>query len=163
VEEKILLTGFYIECERLTVQIAILYDRATFLWLPEDDYQAERQFCDTARAFRRFELSTLVDDQSDVRVLVPSNIKFFLFEYDHSKFLECNKALSKNISIDKGYKIDVKRDAIIAKGLVYLASYLESIYKHYWLASGTLLGGIGLSKNNKISAVVYLVLTRHTD
>ena len=72
---------------------------------------------------------------------MPKDIKRFLFEYDHSEFLECDKSLANTIK-SNFYKQNDKRNENISKDLKLLTKFLESLYIHYWLSGGTLLGSI---------------------
>ena len=90
---------------------------------------------------KRFDLSPLIDDNSN-KFYVPSNLESFLFEYDHSKFLECNREMAKANLRRMGptYRQNLKRNKMIAKVTEHISDTLESFNKHYWLAGGTLLG-----------------------
>lgn len=66
-------------------------------------------------------------------LLIPSNINTFLFDFQNSKFIECNTTLTK-ITQDK-----IKNKKFV-KVLKYVTSKLENMNKRYWLSSGTLLG-----------------------
>lgn len=52
-----ILTSFYIECKRLTIQISIVYERGNFLWIASDDYQVNsdnlKSFGDRPRALNK--------------------------------------------------------------------------------------------------------------
>jgi hypothetical protein len=74
--------------------------------------------------------------------MVPSNIKRFLFEYEHSVFIECNRDLArKNIEkLGPKYNQDIKKNRMILPVVKHISQTLESNYVHYWLAGGTLLG-----------------------
>ena len=140
--EKV-LTNLYIECKLLTLQISIVYDRGDFLWIGSDEYKNEERkyFGDTPRALNSIKLATIVDE-SGKKFNVPSNLKKFLFDYDHSRFLECNTQLAKkNIEkLGKKYAQNEKKNKMVTKVTEHLSDSLEGFYKHYWLAGGTLLG-----------------------
>ena len=66
-------------------------------------------------------------------------MKRFLFDYDHSVFLECNKkALSENEK--QGYKLSSVLHESVKPGLGYITDSLEMMYIRYWLSDGSLLG-----------------------
>ncbi len=73
---------------------------------------------------------------------IPENLKKFFYDYSHSKFLECRSDLVKqNLQLSNGtYQQDTKRNERITPCFVYIAQQLESMYKNYWISSGTLLG-----------------------
>lgn len=142
-KEKI-LTNLYIECKLLTLQISIVYERGDFLWIGSDDYKnehANKYFGDTPRALNKFKLATITDE-SGLEFNMPSDLKRFLFDYQNSKFLECNTYLAKkNIEkIGKKYAQNEKKNKMISPVIEHLSNSLEGFYKHYWLAGGTLLG-----------------------
>ena len=76
-----------------------------------------------------------------MKLYVPSNIDKFLFDYGHSKFVECNKKLAKeNLKLlGSEYKQDNKKNQMIAPVIEHITRTLESLGKHYWLAGGALL------------------------
>ena len=65
-----------------------------------------------------------------------------LFDYNHSRFLECNTQLAKkNLEkIGKKYIQNEKKNKMISVVTGHLSETLEKFEKHYWLAGGTLLG-----------------------
>jgi hypothetical protein len=52
-----ILTSFYIECKNIVIQISIVYERSSFLWIGEDNYsnyiQKIKYFGDTPRALKK--------------------------------------------------------------------------------------------------------------
>ena len=73
---------------------------------------------------------------------VPTNINKYLYDYSHSKFIECNSAMAKeNLEKypDRSFQ-DVELNKKIKPGLMEIKSILESSQKKYWIASGSLLG-----------------------
>ncbi len=83
----------------------------------------------------------MVDDDS-VEFFIPANLDKFLFEYDHSTFLECNRQLAKSNfeKYGKNYTQNESRNKMISPVMQHISRKLESLGKHYWLAGGTLLG-----------------------
>jgi len=80
-----------------------------------------------------------VTDTDSNKHHIPINMKKFLFDYDHSVFLECNKkALSKNEK--QGYKLSSVRHESVKLGLGYITDSLEMMFIRYWLSDGSLLG-----------------------
>ena len=75
-------------------------------------------------------------------IWIPIDIKKFLFDYSHSKFIECNSTMA-NYNLQKyPDKSQQNKDLNnkINPGLIYIKKILESSYKKYWIASGSLLG-----------------------
>lgn len=73
---------------------------------------------------------------------VPFDLGKFLFDYKHSRFIECNRVYAKE-SIQKMngiYVADDKKIKSAQYGLSYVKSVLEGFKRNYWLAAGTLLG-----------------------
>jgi hypothetical protein len=89
----------------------------------------------------RFELSHLIDDELNY-FYVPSSMKRFAFEYNHSGFLECNRELARaNLKkLGPKHSQDLKKNKMVLPVVTHISESLESMYKHYWLAGGTLLG-----------------------
>ncbi len=76
------------------------------------------------------------------KIQIPSDIKKFLFDYQHSKFIECNRKYAKESVKHMGDKYSANELQIIKArdGFVYVKSVLEGMRKNYWLAAGSLLG-----------------------
>ncbi len=74
----------------------------------------------------------------NIQTYIPSPVKQFLFDYDHSKFIECNH----DLSIINAKDIEKNKNKLIKvfNSLSYLTKSLESMHKHYALIEGTLLG-----------------------
>ena len=75
-------------------------------------------------------------------ILIPANIKKFIFDYNVSKFIECNRTLADhNLRvIGEKYKQNEERNKMLLPVMSHISKTLERLYKHYWLAGGTLLG-----------------------
>ena len=90
----------------------------------------------------RFEVN-VVEDSFSHKTYIPSNIKKFLFDYEHSKFIECNRSMAKiNRNLNKtnyGSK-HKKREKEIPVCLEHMLNYLDKNYKRFWMVSGTMLG-----------------------
>ena len=79
-----------------------------------------------------------IKDSENIQIYIPSPIKQFLFDYDHSKFIESkSQALIINAK-----DIEKNRNKLtkVFNSLSYLTKSLESMHKHYALLEGTLLG-----------------------
>ena len=76
------------------------------------------------------------------KIYVPSNIKKFLFDYEHSKFIECNRTMAEiNRNSNKSYRsIQEEKEKKISVCLAYILNQLDSNYKRFWMVSGTMLG-----------------------
>ena len=75
-------------------------------------------------------------------IWIPIDIKKFLFDYSHSKFIECNSTMA-NYNLQK-YPDKSQQSTLlhnnVKPGLFQIKKVLESSYKKYWIASGGLLG-----------------------
>ena len=75
-------------------------------------------------------------------MLIPNDTNQYLYDYDFSKFIDCNKHLHNEIS--KTYNASMKSNLIkkskLTPCLFELTKVLESMKKRYWLTSGGLLG-----------------------
>ena len=69
---------------------------------------------------------------------VPDNLKKFLFDYEQSRFIECNRTLANNNVklMGANYTQNSKRNKMISGVITHISDSLESFYKHYWLAGG---------------------------
>ena len=81
------------------------------------------------------------------KCLIPSDIDQFLFDYKHSKFIECNKEYAQETlkRVGNNYTINQENNKKVKDGLKYLKSVLEGYKKTYWLAAGSLLGNKSLN------------------
>jgi hypothetical protein len=135
--------NIYIKCYTfITIQILIVYERGNFLWIDKDDFFLKsKQFADTPRALSKFELKEYIDENSNL-FRIPLDLDRYLFDYDHSKFIECNSSLAiRSIQInEKKYEQNAEKNAKISKVIEYISEKLENFSKHYWLAGGSLLG-----------------------
>lgn len=87
---------------------------------------------------------TSVYDSSTNTLKIPENLKQFFYEYNHSQFIECNFELAKhNFQQSNGTHYQHKKlYQERAPCLIHIKKKLESMYKSYWLTSGSLLGKI---------------------
>ena len=133
------MSSVYVRCGRFFIQIVILYDRGDFIWINKDSFKLDRKiFGDVARAINRFEIEEIMDQDSN-SFNIPADIKKYLFEYDHSAFLECNVDLAYKI-LSFTYKQNKQKNEEIEKSINFITKKLESYNVHYWLGGGTLLG-----------------------
>ena len=72
-------------------------------------------------------------------VLIPSDLKSFLYNYQNSKFIECDRNLVKR-NKNSFYEQNVTKNERMMSSFRYFTNYLESIHMNYWLFGGTLLG-----------------------
>ena len=91
--------------------------------------------------FKSFTLAS-IHDSGKQTLRIPENLKRFFYDYSHSKFLECNYKMAQSVinSSNGSYNQNDSLNIKIKPCIVYLAQKLESMYKNYWLSSGTLLG-----------------------
>ncbi len=130
-----ILTSLYIECGSVVFQVAVLYKRGSFMWSGKDEKKFfNGKFCDKPRAIRQIK-STIFEET----IYIPKDLQDFLFDYEHSSFLECDEKLAKSL-LSSDYKQNDQLNELISSDLLYLTSSLEAIHKRYWLAAGTLLG-----------------------
>lgn len=74
----------------------------------------------------------------EIKFYIPSKLKSFLYDYNHSKFIECNRLLSER-QIGT-VKINIQKLTKILNSLKCITSTLERMRKDYTLLAGTLLG-----------------------
>jgi hypothetical protein len=75
-------------------------------------------------------------------IKIPENLKKFFYDYNHSKFLECNSEMAKmNFFLSNGtYRQNDTLNTKVKPCFVNIAQELENMLVPYWLSSGTLLG-----------------------
>ncbi len=138
-----ILENTYINCIHFTIQIVVFHPRGDFYLINHDNYtRSKKSFGDITRAIGAFNLTPIFDLNSNNRFNVPANIKKFLFDYKHSRFLECNSTLAnRDLIVDNvKYKQNLNKNLLVAPTLKYATDELSKRYMHYWLAGGTLLG-----------------------
>ena len=77
-------------------------------------------------------------------ISIPDNLKAFLFNYNHSKFIECYEKtpyFNKKL-VEKNPKQNQTKNKIIKPYLKYFKNYFESQQKNFWIISGSLLGNV---------------------
>ena len=133
------MSSVYVRCGRFFIQIVIFYDRGDFIWINKDSLKFDGKiFGDVARAINRFKIEE-IEDQDSNSFNIPADIKKYLFEYDHSAFLECNVDLAYKI-LSFTYKQNKQKNEEIEKSINFITKKLESFNVNYWLGGGTLLG-----------------------
>ena len=72
---------------------------------------------------------------------IPLNVRKFLFDYEHSAFIECNEDLAKKtLSTYFNYFQNPSKNEFVSHEMKHITDSLENLYKDYWLSDGTLLG-----------------------
>ncbi len=154
--ERKVLTNVYLECRSVVLQIVIAYERGSFLWLGSDSdgprsvpRAKERSFGDVPRAMSRTKLQKIVASRGNNNnnitdfYYIPADLDQFLFDYEHSSFIECNRQMAAKTRARMGneYVNKPQRLKMLAGVADYLSETLSVTFrKHYWLAGGTLLG-----------------------
>ena len=67
------------------------------------------------------------------------NYKKFLFDYEHSTFIECNEKLARK-NEHSNYTQNLLKNKKVSKRMNHISNKLEKLFKNYWLADGSLLG-----------------------
>ncbi|RNA08703.1 fukutin isoform X4, partial [Brachionus plicatilis] len=128
----------YIKCEKFYYQVAVMYPRGNFYWIPKDDLKLDhvsKNFGDFNRALNRFK--TVVIEYKSSFLTVPLDTDHFLYQYKHSKFIECNQQLAE--STYKIQKQNAAKNTFFVSRFSYVKDIMESNKKIYWLMAGTLL------------------------
>ena len=122
----------------MLIHVSIFYKRGEFYWIgggsDEDNDEEAMWFGNFPRAMQSFTTNIYKDREL--------NLKRFLYDYEHSKFIECNKtSAERNLNIyGQNYRQTSEHLSRIMPGLQFLSQSLEKFYKNYTLISGTLLG-----------------------
>ncbi|RNA30947.1 fukutin isoform X1 [Brachionus plicatilis] len=105
--------AIYIKCVQFIVHIPIFYPRGNFFWIPCDNYQLNNRvklFNDHQRALNKFHTKAVFENNQNF--IIPVDFEKFIYDYNRSKFIDCNLDLAES----------------------------KSFRKDYWLSAGTLLG-----------------------
>jgi hypothetical protein len=136
----------------LSIQLVIFHQRGNFLWTGKDDLSIKsdkKYYADVARGFQRFEIvKKLINNFS---INIPKDTSQFLYDYNQSKFIECNSELAQKNFIKMGANYTEKAHFkhIISNCTTKLTGFLESKQKYYFLTAGSLLGKISIQFESK--------------
>jgi hypothetical protein len=70
----------------------------------------------------------------------PRNVSHFLWLYNTSEFLECNRILANQMENKYYLYQNISQLNLTILPMRTIAYALNQLEKHYWLAGGTLLG-----------------------
>ncbi len=70
----------------------------------------------------------------------PRNVSHFLWLYNTSEFLECNRILANQMENKYYLYQNISQLNLTTLPMRNIAYALNQLEKHYWLAGGTLLG-----------------------
>jgi hypothetical protein len=70
----------------------------------------------------------------------PRNVSHFLWLYNTSEFLECNRTLANQMENEYYLYQNISQLNLTILPMRNIAYALNQLEKHYWLAGGTLLG-----------------------
>ena len=137
------LTMFLLKYRGYEIAIHVFYKRGTFLWIGSlAVFNSKiRWFNDVPRGIQMLTLTTIYDSMFN-EIKVMENIEKFMFDYEHSKFIECNNEMAKNITLMETGKYEQNKElnSKVFPCMIELVESIESLYKRYWLTSGALLG-----------------------
>ena len=140
--EKLLM--IFLKFKDSQISINVFHTRGSFLWIGASSSTSNlstKWFNDVPRGMQMFRLK-IVEDSKGNEINIPEDIDKYFFDYEHSKFIECNNELAKNISKLQNGKFEQNNElnGKIMPCLNELVQKLENMKKKYWLTSGTLLG-----------------------
>ncbi|CAF3379709.1 unnamed protein product [Rotaria sp. Silwood1] len=131
----------FIEYNQQFIHLAVLYEENSYFLIRKNTVQLpidiKLSYGDTLRVIELSELQFVKDKFS---FAYPRNVSHFLWLYDTSEFLECNRTLADQM--EKEFYLyqnarQVNLTILPMRNIVYI---LNKLKKHYWLAGGTLLG-----------------------
>ena len=76
----------------------------------------------------------------------PRNVPHFLWLYETSEFLHCNRQLADQMENDLHLYQNASQLNITVVPMKNIAFALDKLQKRYWLAGGTLLGNFFFSR-----------------
>lgn len=133
----------FIEINQQFIHLAILHEQKTYFLIEKNHIKLPNDiklsFGDTTRVvlLNRTELSPIKNKFS---FSFPRNISHFLWLYNVSEFIQCNRILANEMENKyRLYQNDSQLNLTIAP-MRNIAYGLNQLEKHYWLAGGTLLG-----------------------
>ncbi len=131
-EKSQIISGLYIECNYIILQILIVNEKNGYYLIDEDNYETRdrKLFGDVPRALSRFKLNKLMIENSN-KYYAPSDINNFIFEYENSKFISCKT---------QNHQPLLNFDTEISNVLKHVTETITSFNTIYWLYGFTLLG-----------------------
>ncbi|CAF3996922.1 unnamed protein product [Adineta steineri] len=129
----------FIEYENKTVHLAILHKYNSYYLVQENTRPLSNNirlsYGDTLRAVEHVET-----ELHEYLFYYPQNVSHFLWLYETSEFLHCNRQLADEMENKLHLYQNASQLNISVKPMKNIAYSLDKLEKRYWLAGGTLLG-----------------------
>ena len=128
--------------DRYRIAIHVFQKRGQFYWCgSSSSNKSVKWFNDVPRAVHPFSIIELKDSLASKYLMkIPSDVDKFLFDYRHSKFIECHSTSNNyNFTNSMDGTYGTEKPSILPC-MVHFASTLENNYKTYWLSYGSILG-----------------------
>ncbi|CAF4156157.1 unnamed protein product [Adineta steineri] len=129
----------FIEYENKTVHLAILHKYNSYYLVHKNTLLLSNDihlsYGDKVRAVEHME-----SELHEYLFYYPRNVSHFLWLYKTSEFLYCNRELADKMENEFHLYQNRSRFNLTFMPTIYIASVLDKLEKHYWLAGGALLG-----------------------
>ncbi|CAF1348610.1 unnamed protein product [Adineta ricciae] len=136
---KHLVDHIFIKHHRLTVHVAVLHKYSSYYRIHVNHQSLPKNvhlpFGDKLRAIDYFET-----ELHEYLFYYPRNVSHFLWLYDSSEFIHCNRRLASRMKKKYNIHESMSQLSLIVKPMVHIGQSLNQLQKHYWIAGGTLLG-----------------------
>ncbi|CAF0913256.1 unnamed protein product [Rotaria sordida] len=131
----------FIEYNQQYIHLAILHEEKSYFLIRKNTAQLpidiKLSYGDTLRIIEPIELEFMKDKFS---FAYPRNVSHFLWLYNTSEFLECNRNLANQMEKKFSIYQNSSQVNLTILPMRNIANILNKLEKHYWLAGGTLLG-----------------------
>ncbi|CAF0987460.1 unnamed protein product [Rotaria sordida] len=136
---KTSIDHIFIEYKQKIIHLAILHKYKSFYLIEENILplyeNIQLSYGDTLRAVEPVEVNV-----HEYSFFYPQNVSHFLWLYQTSKFLHCNRVLADEMEDQFHLYQNASQLNLTVTPMKNIAYGLNELEKHYWLAGGTLLG-----------------------
>ncbi|CAF1108246.1 unnamed protein product [Rotaria sordida] len=136
---KTSIDHIFIEYKQKIIHLAILHKYKSFYLIEENilplSENIQLSYGDTLRAVEPVEVNV-----HEYSFFYPQNVSHFLWLYQTSKFLHCNRVLADEMEDQFHLYQNASQLNLTVTPMKNIAYGLNELEKHYWLAGGTLLG-----------------------
>ncbi|CAF0892593.1 unnamed protein product [Rotaria sordida] len=136
---KTSIDHIFIEYKQKIIHLAILHKYKSFYLIEENilplSENIQLSYGDTLRAVEPVEVNV-----HEYSFFYPQNVSHFLWLYQTSKFLHCNRVLADEMEDQFHLYQNASQLNLTVTPMRNIAYGLNELEKHYWLAGGTLLG-----------------------
>ncbi|CAF0764509.1 unnamed protein product [Rotaria sp. Silwood1] len=137
--QKTSIDHIFIEYKNKIIHLAVLHKYKSFYLIQKNilplSENIQLSYGDTLRAVEPIEINV-----HEYSFFYPRNVSHFLWLYQTSKFLHCNRILADEMENQFNLHQNASQLNLTVTPMKHIAFALNKLEKHYWLAGGTLLG-----------------------